>query len=242
MKIQAATLPNLPKVPQGKGPLEVDIDFTGPVRQDTDLGQIPKDFYTSSGRIGKHHTDFPNAQSPIQNGKAVLRPQPVLGPDGAPQMVVSSKHIKAQADSALKHGVIGALIGAGAGLFLGAFPAIAANSGAVWAGAIAGGAALGGGIGALSVANDRVRLEWREQPILQHRLRGYDERISEDSHTQKDSFGNGSHSVTDGYWHRFTPDVGAKALGTYMEPLVVHYDARSGAIRRVEGELKANET
>lgn len=242
MKIQAAPLPNLPKVPHGKGPLEVDIDYTGPARQDTNLGQIPKDFYTYSGHTQHNHTDFPNAQSPIQNGVSVVRPQPVLGADGTPQMVASNKHIKAQADSALKHGVVGALIGAGAGLFLGAFPAILSGSGAVWAGAIAGGAALGGGIGALSVANDRVRLEWREQPILNYRLRGYDERVSEDSHSEKDMFGNGSHSVTDGYWHRFTPDLGAKSLGTYLEPMVVHYDSRSGAIRRVEGELKANET
>ncbi|MBN9415357.1 MAG: hypothetical protein J0I12_07940 [Candidatus Eremiobacteraeota bacterium] len=242
MKIQAAPLPTLPKVPHNKGPLEVSIDFVGPARQDTNLGQIPKDFYTSRGRTGSKHTEFPNAQSPIRDGREIVRPQPVLGADGAPVLVASSKQIKAQADSALKHGIIGALIGAGAGLFLGAFPAIATGSGAVWGGAIAGGAALGGGIGALSVANDRVRLEWREQPILTHRLRGYTERVSEDSHTQKDTFGNGSHTVTDGYWHRFTPDVGAKSLGTYMEPMVVHYDARSGAIRRVEGELTANES
>lgn len=242
MKIQSAPLPTLPQVPNGKGPLEVTIDYVGPARQDTNLGQIPKDFYTSSGHSHANHVQFPNAQSPIQNGREIVRPQPILGADGAPQMVASSKQIKARADSALKHGIVGALIGAGAGLFLGAFPAILSGSGAVWGGAIGGGALLGGGIGALGVANDRVRLEWREQPILNHRLRGYSERVSEDTRTVKDTFGNGTHQVTDGYWHRHTPDVGAKSLGTYMEPMVVHYDSRTGAIRRVEGELKANET
>lgn len=241
MKIQAAPLPSLPKVPHARGPLEVDIDYTGPVRQDTHLGQIPKDFYTYSGYTQHNHTDFPNAQSPITDGVSVVRPQPVLG---CRRQAANGSHQQAHQGS-------------------GRFRPQARRHRSPdrrWPRTVRRrfsghpyrlGRRLGGShrrLGhrrwrdrRLSVANDRVRLEWREQPILNYRLRGYDERVSEDSHSEKDTFGNGSHSVTDGYWHRFTPDLGAKSLGTYMEPMVVHYNARTGEVRRVEGELKANE-
>ncbi|MBX3168745.1 MAG: hypothetical protein KF760_15120 [Candidatus Eremiobacteraeota bacterium] len=87
-------------------------------------------------------------RAPSQTEFPSFAPNRFWGADGKPQMVATSKHIKAQADSALKHGVIGALIGGGLGLFVGAFPAILTGSGAVWAGAIAGSAIVGGGIGA----------------------------------------------------------------------------------------------
>lgn len=155
-------------------------------------------------------------------------------------MANQTKHIRAQADSPISHGIVGGLIGGAAGLFLGAWPAILTGSGSVWGGCIAAGAAIGAGVGALGVANDRVRLEWREQPVLQHRLRGYTEKVEEDTHKDTDSHGHTSQHV-DGYNHRIIPDIGSKQVGSYFEPMVVHFNKRTGEVTRVEGEHKPNE-
>ena len=69
---------------------------------------------------------------------------------------------------------------------------------------------------------------WQSHNINHKTLEGYDEVITEDTHTESqyigtDEYGNEhyqDYEVVDGYWHTFHPDFGVEKLGTYQTPNV----------------------
>lgn len=81
---------------------------------------------------------------------------------------------------------------------------------------------LGAGLGNLRAATDRVKLEWQETPIVDHKLVGYRYEVDEDTST--DSDGN---TQTDDYEHEFRPLIAETKVGTYFKPVVVHYTESS---------------
>ena len=69
---------------------------------------------------------------------------------------------------------------------------------------------------------------WQSHDIKHKTLEGYDEVITEDTHTESqyigtDEYGNEhyqDYEVVDGYWHTFHPDFGVEKLGSYQTPNV----------------------
>ena len=69
---------------------------------------------------------------------------------------------------------------------------------------------------------------WKSHDITHKTLEGFDERITESTHTESeylytDEYGNEhyqDYEVVDGYWHTFSPDFGFEKLGSYQTPNV----------------------
>lgn len=224
-------LPPLPEVPNnGRGRVVADIEYRPPVLVDSKLGEIPHDYHSYSSQVPQHYTSC--EQGACQSGgREVWRPLPLLDSSGHPQFTTVSKHIDAAPTSALlqgaKWGALAAVAGAGAGTLVGLFSGLPML---VCAGAGASGAAvLAGGLGAYQASRDRIRLEWQEKPVQDLQLAGYyhtvSERTRQDCHYE---YWNGHsqyvcHTVHDGWNHHFRSDVQGTTLGTYFEPVVVHY-------------------
>ena len=69
---------------------------------------------------------------------------------------------------------------------------------------------------------------WQSHDIKHKTLEGYDEVITESTHTESQYIGTDAegnkhyqdYEVVDGYWHTFHPDFGVEKLGTYQTPNV----------------------
>ncbi len=221
MKI--ANLPPLPQAPNGgQSAFSAEVKYTGPDTIDTRLGSIPRNYDTGSGTTKHEDIYFQDgnkeAANPRGGSSEVWRPQPQLAPDGAPKMKEIQETLTATPKSKLLN-TLGFGVGFGlAGGFVGVVGAIFSGQGAVIP-AVAGTAAVvGGALGYLHAAGDRVKLEWQETPIVEHNLVGYHHRCTEDE--TKDSDG---HVTSSEYEHRYTPLFDNKQLGSYYKPVVVHY-------------------
>lgn len=232
MNITTSRLPKLPQVPNdGKGRLEVDIPYTGPDTVETRLGSIPADYESWSGWEHRErvyfHGDYKEAENPYGRSTSIWRPQPTYNQDGTPRMIAKSAHIVAEPKSTvtnpLKWGAGGAAIGGLAGLVVGALAGLdVGTSAAVGAGV---GALAGGAYGYRDADTDRVRLEWQETNITDKELVGYIHDVAEDRRYVCHGHGRNRHCrwETDDYEHDFTPIIEKTAVGTYFEPVVVHY-------------------
>ena len=223
MKVQQ--LPTLPQVPNnGKGRLEVAIDFTGPQTVETRLGRIPRDYETSSGRERVEDIYFPanqakEASNPYGRSREIWKPIPLLESDGSPKMGPQTADLVAQPKSkigtTLKWGLPAAALGGFAGFMAGILAGAPGTGAAI-------GASLLGGAGALlgysDAATDRVKLEWQQTPIQDFNLVGYRLEVDEDEDCDSD----GKNCSSD-YEHEFRPLLETKELGTYFKPVVVHY-------------------
>ena len=77
----------------------------------------------------------------------------------------------------------------------------------------------------------KPQVTWKDHSIQQKYMDGYDERITEDTHTESqylytDSDGNKhyqDYEVVDGYWHSFSPTIGVNNVGSYQTP-EVHFE------------------
>ncbi|MFH0802733.1 MAG: hypothetical protein V2A78_10180 [bacterium] len=123
----------------------------------------------------------------------------------------------------------GLIVGAGAGI-----------GGAV-------GTAVGAYAGYQEAKNDTAQIEWKTRDINDPKLTGYDHHVYEDGHYEHDLVGyetvreqvgyddnnNPIYSErqepiyndrweVDGYWHRFSPDIDEKKVGSYQTPEYKH--------------------
>ncbi|MCL5036464.1 MAG: hypothetical protein M1269_05015 [Chloroflexi bacterium] len=123
-------------------------------------------------------------------------------------------------------------------------------------GAAAGGA-IGTGVGMATgykeMSNDKISKVMADHDVNHPKLTGYDHTVSEDGHyetrvtgyetkTSVDENGNTiitkepiteEHWVTDGYWHRFSPDIEQKVVGHYQTPEFKHsgwFDPLTGGL------------
>lgn len=234
MNIQTSVrqLPTLPTVPNGgKGRLEVDIPFQAPDTVETRLGSIPRGYDTSYGHTKRESIYFDNGVKEASNrygsSTEVWRAQPTYNADGSAKLKDANEHLIAEPKSKVTTPLLWGLGGAAGGAAVGA---IAGLLGHFSPGL---GAALGAGVAGLAVGalgyrdadTDRVRLEWKETNIVEHNLTGYVYRVTED--TREECHGTGKdrrcHTVVDDYEHRFYPIIDEKIVGTYHQPVVVHY-------------------
>lgn len=106
----------------------------------------------------------------------------------------------------------GLIVGAGAGL-----------GGAV-------GTAVGAYAGYQEAKNDTAKIEWQTRDVNDPKLTGYDHHVYEDGHYEHDLVGYDSNDdpiyhdrwEVDGYWHRFSPDIDEKKVGSYQTPEYKH--------------------
>lgn len=229
LKVQ---LPQLPSVPDGgKGRLEVDIPHQAPDTVETRLGSIPSDF-RSSYRGGYSETvTFQDGHKEAANrygsSDEVWRAQPTYNVDGSAKLKNTTTHLVAEPKSKVTTPILWGLGGALGGGLAGAIVGLIGNfHPGVGAAVGAGVAAVGvGALGYRNAAQDRVRLEWQETNIIDHDLRGYSLSVRE--LTKEECHGIGKdrrcHTVNDGYRHSFSPVINEKVVGTYFEPVVVHY-------------------
>ena len=233
MNIQTSVrLPQLPTVPNGgKGKLEVDIPYQAPDTVETRLGSIPRGFDTSYGYTKRERIYFENGYKEASNryGSSVdvWRAQPTYNADGSAKLKGVTEHIVAQPKSKVTTPLLWGLGGAAGGAALGAVAGLI-GSFSPGLGAAIGAGVAGVAVGALGyrdAVTDRVKLEWQETPIVDHDLKGYNYRVTED--TREECTGTGKdrrcRTVTDDYEHRFSPIIDEKIVGTYHKPVVVHY-------------------
>lgn len=216
--------PPVPSVPPGAS--SVKVRYNAPVTEDEVIGHVPEFQYTAL------LVDTATPSEPV------VRPQPVLGPDGKPVFEVRTRELDLTPYSPVRKGLMGALIGGGIGGALGAAAALVlggaaaltatvalgpvAVGAAVLTAAAAGLGALGGGlIGALRVAGDQARPDWELKPVERHQFDGYTHIAIPQTTTI--SNGKTTTTITTGYHHHYTPDVSAHETGTYFwEPVVRH--------------------
>jgi hypothetical protein len=106
----------------------------------------------------------------------------------------------------------GLIVGAGAGL-----------GGAV-------GTAVGAYAGYQEARTDTAKIEWQSRDISDPKLTGYDHSVYEDGHWDRDLVGYDKDDnpiynerwEVDGYWHRFSPDIDEKKVGSYQTPEYKH--------------------
>lgn len=196
------------------------------------LGSIPRDYWSYSPFGGGYYSR-PNG---CQDGSyEIWRNCPQYEPDGAARLRTVEKDVQARPYSIPLFGVLGAL-GGGA---VGAGIAAAVSALAGLAVPLAVGAAVGALAGGLALtryaAGDRVRIEWREQPINEKKLVGYWDTVTphwvQVCHTVTDSKNQSHqecHLEQHGWDHDFSPDVRYWSVGSFVGPEVVHFQASSG--------------
>ena len=229
-------LPQLPSVPNGgRGRLEVDIPYQAPDTVETRLGSIPSGYRTSSrgGPSGTTSFEEGNKEAANRYGSSdeVWRAQPTYNADGSAKLKAATEHLvaepKSKVTTPLLWGLGGALGGGLAGAVVGLIgnfhPGIGVAVGA-------GVAALATGtLGYRNAAQDRVKLEWQETNIVEYNLTGYHHSISEITKEECSGFGKDRRcrTVNDGYRHRFSAVTDDKVVGTYFQPMVVHYNEKT---------------
>jgi hypothetical protein len=230
--LKLSTLPTLPTVPNGgKGRLEVDIPFQAPDTVETRLGSIPGNYETSYGYTKSETIRFEEGQKEATNrygsSVEVWRAQPTYNADGSAKLKDASEHLVAEPKSKVTTPLFWGLGGAAGGAAVGAIVGLVANF-HPGLGAAVGATVAGLAVGALGYRDadtDRVKLEWQETNIVDHNLTGYHYRVTED--TKEVCHGVGKdrrcHTETDDYEHRFSALIDEKIVGTYHQPVVVHY-------------------
>ena len=124
MNISSTKLPKLPQPPNnGRGRLEVDINYDKADMVETRLGSIPADYDSWSGWEGRERIYFrgqeKEASNPYGYSVNIWREQPLYNSDGTPRLKNVTETIvaepKGELGTAAKWGAIGAGIGAAAG-------------------------------------------------------------------------------------------------------------------------------
>lgn len=216
-------------------PVDETVTYEDERLQSSYLGSIPYDYwsyspfgggYTSCGQGGCNY-----------GGRSIYRNTPVYEPDNEPRVDNVTEHIFAHTYSVPLFGALGLAGGGAVGYGVGALVGHLADISSPWLkGGLAGLGALGGGIGLAGyAAGDRVRLEWREEPIYEKRLAGYWHHVSPHWETRcrtvRDPDGDTRQeceTYQNGWDHTFTPDVEYWAVGSHLEPRVVHYQDEGG--------------
>lgn len=214
------------KIQSGKA-IQTDIPYTGPVLVRTKLGEMPQDYYSSSGYIDHRDVSCGNGAC-SRGGQEVWRGQPTYNADGSAITAPMVKHIDEHSQSPLVHGLVGGAIGGGVAGFFGFMGGLLAGAPLAGAGlGAAVGATLTGSVSALLASRDRIRLEWQEHPIQDLTMTGYEHYTRERTKEECTGFGKDRHchTVNDGYDHRFSPKLDARSVGTFWEPEVVHFSA-----------------
>ena len=222
--------------------LDVTVSHEKAMLKSRPLGSMPSDYWSYSSS-GTGETSCGPEGCEVAGGQQVFRQMPVYEPNDEARVDAVTQRITEKASSvtgyAVGFGALGGTVGAFAGLLVagitGLSPAIPA---AVGAGL---GAAGGAFWGARSAADDRVRLEWRERPILEGKMVGYRESVSTHYETKCESHYDSSEKefkrvcreVANGYDHDFYPNIENWSVGSVVVPHVVHYSATK------EGESKA---
>jgi Glycine zipper len=232
MKISTSKLPPLPQPPNGgRGRLETEVTYTGPDMIETRLGSIPSDYESWTGWAHRERVyfrgDHREASNPYGRSQTIWRPQPTYNEDGAPRMKDVTRTIIAEPKSRLTNPLLWGAGGAALGGLAGTLVGFAAGfSPGVGATVGAGLGALGGGaLGYRDAETDRVRLEWQESNVTEKELSGYIHDVSEDRRYVCHGYGKDRHCrwEVDDYEHDFTPIIEHTVVGTYHQPVVVHY-------------------
>ncbi len=207
-------------------PVDETVTFENQHLKSRYLGTIPRDYHSYSS----YGEGYVSGSS--DRGVGVYRNTPVYEPDGQPRVDVVTERLQEKAYSVPLFGAMGAAGGGAVGFGVGALVGHLAGFSPVLGGSVVGGIAglATAWVAADYAAKDRVRLEWREQPINEKRMDGYYHDVSphyvQRCRTETDKDGKSTQHCwqeQDGYNHRFRPDVKYWKVGSQVAPTVVHY-------------------
>lgn len=195
------------------------VTYKKPIIRRTQVGSKPRHHFDQNPNPSQDYVQCSGGACQSKAHK-VWRDQPDKMADGSPVLVEVTETIDLTPRSPWKYGGIaggiGALVGAGAGLFASSamkmHPAAGAAVGALAIGGVA------GAIGALAVYGEKTKLVWDSHQIIDHQMLGYQELV-----------GPGQSGDQKGYFHRYVPDVQESVIGTYDTPRVVRFKKEAEA-------------
>lgn len=201
--------PPRPVVPPGARSL--NVDYTGPVTQDTVIGRIPS-FHFDPLLID---TGTPDTD--------IVRPQPVLDASGQPTWQTRTETLDLTPYSPVKKALVGAGIGGAVGGALGLAVGYFLGDFVTWGAAGAGvGAAAGAGLKAAGALGDKVTPEWELRKVVQYDFNGYDHVAIPQTTTIQ--VGKSTVPITTGYHHHYSEKVSEHQVNDfyYWHPVAKH--------------------
>jgi hypothetical protein len=213
--------------------LTTSVSYQAPTYVRTQIGSKPAHTFDQNDRAETPQMAFPSDSYELGGEVKVWGDVPVKNADGTPRLSTREAELNLVPRSPLKYGLVSGLVSAGVGAALGAIGSgsqgIAARLGAVL-GALARAGLAGAWAAAHYAAGDDVRLEWREEPIVEKSLVGYHHNVYphfvQRCSSETDGQGNTRQrcwTEQDGYDHRFSPDVNSWPVGSSIAPKVVHF-------------------
>lgn len=185
-----------------------NVTYQEPTIQRLKLGSKPANVFNDNPSVT---TPYVKADQIELSGNAstVWGDVPLKNPDGTAALKTVTRDLDLTPRSPWKYGLIaggiGAVVGAVGG-YAGVGTGIAALVGGLGVGAAA------GGVAALAVKGDKVKIVWDTHEIKDHKMLGYHEYV-----------GIGESGGKRGYFHRYVPDVQETVIGTYQTPRTEHY-------------------
>lgn len=179
------------------------VSYTVPIYERKPLGHKP------ANRFDSDPTGHDGLQPPTDSGPTVWGDVPQRNIDGTPVLRPTTAQLDLNPRSPWKWGACAGAIGAAIGGGL-AFALTADWRLALLAGAGLG--ALAGGLAALAVHGDKVRVVWQTKDVIDPKMTGFNEYLDIG---QKDGI--------NGYWHREVPVVEQHIIGQYKIPHAEHY-------------------
>lgn len=179
------------------------VAYVVPVYERKALGHKPANVFDANP---DNHAGL---QAPTDSGPTVWGDVPQKNADGTAVLRPQSVNLDLAPRSPWKWGGIAGAIGIAAGA--GAAYALTGN----WAVCVLAGAGLGalaGGLAALSVRGDRVKIVWETRDIIDPKMTGFREYVD-----------IGEKEGKNGYWHRAVPEVEQHVIGQYKIPHAEHY-------------------
>lgn len=198
------------------------VTYQEPIVQRLALGKKPANVFNDDPQVSR---DFVSVSSQTQvtgDTQTVWGDVPLKGADGKPQWRTIRSEVDLTPRSPWKYGAVAAALGAAVGALsgwgfassMGISEGVAALSGGLGLGLLAGAG------GALAVQGDQVKVVWNTHQLMDPQYVGYRELV-----------GPGEKDGRQGYFHRFIPQVETSLLASYQTPQVVHY-------KQSEGETK----
>ncbi len=189
------------------------VSYQAPTYTRAQLGSKPAHKFDQNEQPGEAYVACQGDTCNLGSDK-VWGDIPARNADGTPAFVTREAEIDLTPRSAVKYGVVGGLLGAGAGAALGAIGASALGLPA-GIGALVGGLGVGaaaGGLSAFSVKGEKVKTVWDTHEVKVPRMLGYKEMV-----------GLGELNGERGFFHRFVPDIEQTVIGTYQTPRAERY-------------------
>ena len=185
-----------------------NVTYQEPTIQRLKLGSKPPNAFNDNPEVTTPYVEADEIRI-SGAGATVWGDVPLKNPDGTPQLKTIEREIDVTPRSPLKYGLIAGGIGVAVGA-IGGFAGVGTGFAALAGGLGLGG--LAGGVAALAVKGDKVKIVWDTHQIKDHKLLGYHEYV-----------GIGESGGKRGYFHRFVPDVQETVIGTYQTPRTEHY-------------------